>query len=48
MNLGMPPMTMVFRVDDAAPLGNVKFSDKVRFRAENADNGLVVTRLDRK
>ncbi len=44
-NLGMPAMTMVFRVDDAALLGNVKAGDKVRFRAENRGNALVVTRL---
>jgi Cu(I)/Ag(I) efflux system protein CusF len=32
-NLGMPPMAMVFQVQDAAMLDKIKSGDKVRFRA---------------
>ncbi len=39
----MPPMTMVFRVKDAAMLDKVKAGDKVLFAAEKADSGYVVT-----
>jgi Cu/Ag efflux protein CusF len=35
-NLGMPPMTMMFKVRDAAMLKQVKVGDKVRFRAEES------------
>jgi len=44
-NLGMPGMTMVFRVGDPAMLGQVKVGDKVRFRAEKGAAGFVVTLL---
>jgi len=44
-NLGMPPMTMSFGVTDKALLKGVKPGDKVRFRAEQAGDGLVVTQL---
>lgn len=33
-NLGMPGMTMLFKVTDPKSLGNFKEGDKVRFRAE--------------
>ena len=42
-NLGMPPMTMVFQVQDAALLKNLKVGDKVRFVARKAEAGLLVT-----
>lgn len=45
-NLGMPPMTMVFRVKDASLLDKVQAGDKVRFAAEKGDGGFVVTRLE--
>ncbi|HQW38152.1 MAG TPA: copper-binding protein [Usitatibacteraceae bacterium] len=46
-NLKMPPMTMVFRVKDAAMLDGLAEGSKIRFRAEEADGGYVVTRLQK-
>jgi hypothetical protein len=46
-NLDMPPMTMVFRVQDPALLAGVKAGDSVRFAAvQGAGGQLVVTRLE--
>lgn len=45
-NLGMPAMTMVFRVKNPAMLDQVKPGDKVRFLAEKADGAFTVTRLE--
>lgn len=45
-NLGMPPMTMVFRVKDAAMLERVRPGDKVRFRAERIEGVFTVTQLE--
>lgn len=45
-NLGMPGMTMVFKVKEAAMLDKVKVGDKVRFKAEKADGAIVVTTLE--
>lgn len=45
-NLGMPGMTMVFRVADAAMLGQVKVGDKVRFNAEKVNGALTVTAIE--
>lgn len=44
-NLGMPAMTMVFRVKDAAMLDQVKPGDKVKFIAEKSNGALTVTSL---
>ncbi|MFA6313359.1 MAG: copper-binding protein [Sterolibacterium sp.] len=46
-NLGMPPMTMVFRVKDATWLDQMKDGDKVRFIADNVNGSLTVVKLDR-
>lgn len=46
-NLDMPPMTMVFRVADAAQLGDLKPGDKVRFRAEQADGAYHVRHIEK-
>lgn len=46
-NLGMPPMTMVFRAQNAAMLDQVKAGDKVRFRAENINGQFTLTRIER-
>jgi len=47
-SLGMDePMTMVYRVKDAAMLKQVKVGDKVRFEAENADDGYTVTKIQK-
>ncbi len=46
-NLDMPPMTMVFRVKDAALLDKLKAGDQVRFRAEkDAGGALVVSAIE--
>ena len=45
-NLGMPGMTMIFRVQDKAMLDQVKEGDKVRFTADNIDNQLTVTKIE--
>lgn len=44
-NLEMPPMTMVFRVKDAAMLDRVKAGDKVRFKADKVQGAYTVTEL---
>ena len=41
--LDMPPMTMVFRVKDAAMLDQVKAGDKIRFKAEKVGGNYTVT-----
>ena len=46
-NLGMPGMTMVFRID-ATTLGDIKPGDAVRFRADRLDGAFVVTQLARR
>lgn len=45
-NLGMPPMTMVFKVKDPALLGKVAVGDKVRFAAEEQAGAYTVTALE--
>lgn len=45
-NLGMEPMTMVFRVQDPAMLTKVDVGSKVRFVAEKVNGALTVTALD--
>jgi len=45
VNLDMPAMTMVFRVQDAAMLDQVKAGDKVNFIAEKANGALTVTKI---
>src|SRR5215510_10876786 len=48
-SLGMDEgMTMVYRVKDPAMLKQVKVGDKVRFEAENADNGYTVTKIQKR
>ncbi len=45
-NLDMTPMTMVFRVKDAAMLDAVKAGDKVRFKADKVQGAITVTEID--
>ncbi len=45
-NLGMPGMTMVFKVMDPKSLGSLKQGDKVGFRAERVNGEVVVTHLE--
>lgn len=44
-SVGMPPMTMVFSVRDAALLEGIKTGDKVRFQVEQQGSQFVVTEL---
>lgn len=46
-NLDMPPMTMVFRVQDPAWLDGLKPGDRIRFEVERIDGAYTVTRLER-
>ena len=46
-NLKMPPMTMVFRVKEPGMLDGLESGMQIRFRAEEADGGYVVTRLQK-
>ena len=45
-NLGMMPMTMVFKVQDKAMLDQVAAGDKVRFAADKVGGALTVTVLE--
>lgn len=45
-NMGMPGMTMVFRVRDANMLDRVKPGDNIRFLAEQVNGALTVTQLE--
>lgn len=45
-NLGMMPMTMMFKVKDPALLKAVKEGDKVRFRVEDIGGNYTITRLE--
>ena len=46
VNLNMPPMTMVFTLQDANQARQIKVGDKVRFRAEQVNGVFVVTHLE--
>lgn len=46
-SLGMPPMTMVFRVQDPAWLEGLKPGDTIRFQAERINGAYTVTRLEK-
>ena len=45
-NLGMPGMTMVFKVQSPGMLDQVKAGDKVRFVAEKVNGALTVTAIE--
>ena len=45
-NLGMPAMTMVFRVTEPTWLDQIKPGDKVRFLAERVNGQLTVTQFE--
>ncbi|WP_247869589.1 copper-binding protein [Herbaspirillum sp. ST 5-3] len=45
-NLGMPAMTMVFKVKDPAMLDQVKAGDEIGFVAEKVNGALTVTKLE--
>jgi Cu(I)/Ag(I) efflux system protein CusF len=44
-NLDMPPMTMVFQVQSADMLKNLKPGDKVQFHAESSGGAMLVTHI---
>lgn len=44
-NLGMPGMTMVFGIKDAALLDTLKAGDKIKFVADKIEGRYVVTQL---
>ena len=44
-NLNMPPMTMVFTLQDTSQASQIKVGDKVRFRAEQVNGAFVATQL---
>ena len=45
-NLGMPGMTMVFKVSDPKMLDTIKAGDKVKFAADNINGALTVTAIE--
>ena len=45
-NLGMPAMTMVFRVKDPAMLDKMKEGDKISFVAEKVNGALTVIQVE--
>ena len=45
-NLDMPPMTMVFHVQDRAMLDRVQVGEKVRLAPEDPDDALTVTAIE--
>jgi Cu/Ag efflux protein CusF len=45
-NLEMPPMTMVFKVKDAALLDKLQTGDRVRFKVEKLGASYVVTEIE--
>lgn len=45
-NLGMPNMTMVFRVTDPAMVNQVKVGDKIRFEAGEDKGTFLVKKLE--
>ena len=44
-SLDMPSMTMLFQVSDPAMLDMVKAGDKIKFKAEKAATGIVITEI---
>lgn len=45
-NLGMPAMTMVFRVADPSMLSKVKVGDNIKFAADKVDGNFTVLRIE--
>lgn len=45
-NLNMPPMTMVFTLQDTGQANQIKVGNKVRFRAEQVNGAFVVTQIE--
>ncbi|MDD5175442.1 MAG: copper-binding protein [Sterolibacterium sp.] len=47
VNLGMPAMTMAFRVKNTAWLDQMKDGDKIRFMADKVDGAYTVVHFER-
>lgn len=47
-NLDMPPMTMVFRVQDPELLETVNAGDEVKFAAEKVEGKFIVNHIEKK
>lgn len=45
-SMEMPPMTMIFRVQDAAMLDHVKVGDKVKFSVARRAGAMVISALE--
>lgn len=45
-NLGMPAMTMVFRVKESDWLNQMKEGDKIRFQADNVNGALTIVQFE--
>ena len=45
-NLDMPPMTMVFQVQELSMLENVKAGDKIKFSADKIGGAYTVTKIE--
>lgn len=43
---GMPPMTMAYKVKDAAWLDTLQAGQKIRFATDPADGGMTVSRIE--
>ena len=46
-NLGMPPMTMAFKVKDGKTLASLKEGDKIHFVAEQSGNDYLATKIQK-
>ena len=44
-NLGMAPMTMIFRASDPAMLTKLKVGDKVKFKADRLNGAITITEI---
>lgn len=47
-NLGIPPMTMVFRVKDTRALEKLESGTKVRFNADRVEGTFLITHIERR
>jgi len=45
-NLGMPPMTMIFRIQDPTMLDKVAQGDNIRFLAQRVNGVITITSLE--
>lgn len=46
-NLGMPAMTMAFRVKDVVWLDRIKAGDRIRFKADQVNDAITVVHLEK-